>query len=99
MVYSVTDDEPGYTELHVVAAYLTKRLLRDGDVRSLVFQDHDRVGLMVVKHAVASFARPVKIQRDFVAHEGGWVTFVLDEEMYEMLPNPFLGREADESAS
>lgn len=84
---------------YIVSAYLVKRALADYYVRSLVFDNHPWASLGVIQHSVAAFRGFVQRERHFVCQHFTWVSLVLDEETDEVLPHPFLGREADVASS
>ena len=68
VLQTVADYQIFHTHYDVVAAYLVEHLLGDVDVRCLVFYDHARMKMLVVKHGVTPLRQPVESKLHLVAH-------------------------------
>ncbi len=99
VVEAVGDDEVVHTKDEVVAGDLLKDVLRDGDVRGFILDNHARCAGAVVEYAVATFGSTVEGERDLVGKESLGIAEVVEEEMHEMLAHPFFGSEGDVTAS
>ncbi len=95
----VAYDEIIDLEHEVIAAYLVEHLLVDGNVGGFVLDNHARPDIAVVQYGVATAFHAVELEGNFVGQQGGWIRFVLDEEMDEVLANPFLWRKYDIAAA
>ena len=81
---SVAHYEPVHVQTHVVAAYLVEDLLREGDVRCLVFHYHQRLGLPAEDHRVAALACGAHRDGHLVGDKPCGIALVGDEEMDEI---------------
>ena len=74
----------------VVRTDLREDFLRDANAGSFVFDDHTRVSSFAIeKYAVATSLNAVDVETHFIAQEPCGVVLVFNEEVGEMLPNPF----------
>lgn len=76
---------------HVVDGYLVEHLLGQCDGGCLIFEYHSGFQVVVVQHTVGPKALVANAQCYLVGHQQLRITFVVDKEIDEMLPYPFLG--------
>ena len=84
---------------HIVGDNLVENSLRDRYVRSLVFNNHDRLQLLVVKDGVGPESLVAHMQRNLVGKQCGRVVTVLHHEVDEVLSHPLFGSEPDVASS
>ena len=92
MVETIGDNQIFYFQNHVVAGNLVEYRLGNFYVRSLVFYNHLRTQILVIKHRITTFFGAVQFQLYFVGQESFGVIFQVGQEVYEVLSYPFLGR-------
>lgn len=90
MPYPIADHEIICTENFIVAAYLAKDFIRNGNRRGFVLHnDSGRKGAGI-QYGITSSPHSVKCNGNFIGHKGLRVVLLSDEIMREMLPHPFL---------
>lgn len=90
VLQTVAHDEPVYPHHHIIPPDLVKHLLRNADVRSLVFHNHPWLELSVINHRVATSRHTVQVQLYLVPHQRSAEALFRHQEMHEMLANPLL---------
>ena len=65
---SVANDEIGYLELHVVGGDLVEYALCDLHIGAFVFNDYERIAIVVVDDRVAMLSESVVGDADFVGY-------------------------------
>ena len=86
-------------EQEIIYRNLIEHLLRDGDMRCLVFDNHPGAELAAVEHAVGTQHLVAAFQLNLVGEQRGRVALVLDEIVYEVLAHPFFGCQCYEAAA
>ena len=90
VVQAVRYNEVVGMEHAVVRAYLGENFLRDANAGSFVFDNHTRVSSFAIEeHAVATALNAIDVEAYFVAQESSGVVLVFNEEVGEMLSDPF----------
>ena len=93
MLQSVAHHQVIYVEQEIIYRNLIEHLLRDGDMRRLVFDNHPGAEFAAVEHAVGTQHLVAAFQLNLVGEQRGRVALVLDEIVYEVLAHPFFGRD------
>lgn len=92
MLHPVANNQPSDSHFYIVPAYLVKNILTDGNMRCLVFDNHDGLGLSIVDNCIATLLRIVQAEGHLVGYARGIIPLLADQEMNEVLANPLFGR-------
>jgi hypothetical protein len=94
MLQSVAHNEPLDSKPDIVSAYLLEDLLSDVDIGRLVLDNHQWLSLFAIDNRVATLLRAVQGDGHLVANALCRIAFLTNQEVDELLPNPFLGRQS-----
>lgn len=90
MAQSVGDNQVRSAEHGIVSQYLIKNLLGYLNIRSLVFNDHQRIPGIVKNNGVTPAQGVVQPQGHLVPHPSAGKSLAVDQKFNEVLPDPFL---------
>lgn len=90
MLQPVTHQQPFNAVNKIVAGYLVKSVLSDFYRRGFAFHQHDLFARIVKKQDVRTFLQGIEFESAFQPDQGTGILFLIDQELHQVLPNPFL---------